>query len=234
MVLVSLVGFWEWRSALLMALAIPITLLMTFGMMDVSESTCSRSRSRRSSLRLACWSMTGRRGRCHTARPFGGASSANCGLVRAHETGDGDPVRHVTNIVAYLPFLLLTGDTGKFLYSLPIVITVALGRFPAGIHDLHSAAWLLPSAAEIGEVPAREEKPWLWGRYWKVGRDLAPNRWRRVRFLFLLAGGWIGSTLKLQFFPKDLSHLAYINVACRKTHLLRRQCRRGKGRAHCS
>ena len=32
-VLVSLIGFWEWRSALLMALAIPITLAMTFGMM---------------------------------------------------------------------------------------------------------------------------------------------------------------------------------------------------------
>ena len=34
-VLVSLVGFWEWRSAMLMALAIPITLAMTFGMMQV-------------------------------------------------------------------------------------------------------------------------------------------------------------------------------------------------------
>ena len=32
-VVVSLIGFWEWRSALLMALSIPITLLMTFGMM---------------------------------------------------------------------------------------------------------------------------------------------------------------------------------------------------------
>lgn len=32
-VLVALVGFWEWRSALLMAVSIPITLLMTFGMM---------------------------------------------------------------------------------------------------------------------------------------------------------------------------------------------------------
>ena len=34
-VLVSLIGFWEWRSALLMALSIPLTLLMTFGMMHV-------------------------------------------------------------------------------------------------------------------------------------------------------------------------------------------------------
>src|SRR5262249_41299282 len=34
-VLVSLIGFWEWRSALLMALSIPLTLLMTFGMMHL-------------------------------------------------------------------------------------------------------------------------------------------------------------------------------------------------------
>jgi len=31
-VIVSLIGFWDWRSALLMGLAIPITLLITFGM----------------------------------------------------------------------------------------------------------------------------------------------------------------------------------------------------------
>src|SRR5262249_46263506 len=32
-ILVSLIGFWEWRSALLMALSIPLTLLLTFGIM---------------------------------------------------------------------------------------------------------------------------------------------------------------------------------------------------------
>ena len=32
----------------------------------------------------------------------------------------------VTNIVAYLPFLMVTGTTGEFLHSLPIVMTCAL------------------------------------------------------------------------------------------------------------
>ena len=32
----------------------------------------------------------------------------------------------VTNIVSYLPFLMLPGDTGKFLYSLPVVISCSL------------------------------------------------------------------------------------------------------------
>jgi multidrug efflux pump len=48
-VVVSFIGFWEWRSALLMALAIPLTLLMTFGMAHVWPmcwvSTSSRSPS---------------------------------------------------------------------------------------------------------------------------------------------------------------------------------------------
>src|SRR5260370_41108006 len=34
-VVVSLIGFWEWRLALIMALAIPITLAMTFGVSDM-------------------------------------------------------------------------------------------------------------------------------------------------------------------------------------------------------
>ena len=34
-VIVSLVGFWEWRSAVLMAISIPITLALTFGFAHV-------------------------------------------------------------------------------------------------------------------------------------------------------------------------------------------------------
>src|SRR5262249_59841697 len=34
-VFVAFVGFWEWRSAVLMALSIPITLAMTFGLMQI-------------------------------------------------------------------------------------------------------------------------------------------------------------------------------------------------------
>src|SRR5205814_10720678 len=33
-VLVALIGFWEWRTAFLLALSIPITLAMTFGFMQ--------------------------------------------------------------------------------------------------------------------------------------------------------------------------------------------------------
>ncbi len=34
-VVIALIGFWEWRSALLLAISIPLTLAMTFGMMSL-------------------------------------------------------------------------------------------------------------------------------------------------------------------------------------------------------
>src|SRR5262249_61493468 len=34
-IVVSVIGFWEWRSALLMAISIPVTLAMTFGFMQL-------------------------------------------------------------------------------------------------------------------------------------------------------------------------------------------------------
>ena len=55
-VLVALIGFWEWRSALLLALSIPITLAMTFGLMYAWGSISSRSRSPLSSSRSGYWS----------------------------------------------------------------------------------------------------------------------------------------------------------------------------------
>ena len=53
----------------------------------------------------------------------------------------------VTNILAYIPFLLLTGTMGEFLYSLPIVMTCCAGGVSAGFHDVRPAAGLLPAAA---------------------------------------------------------------------------------------
>ena len=57
----------------------------------------------------------------------------------------------ITNIVAYLPLLLLTGNQGEFLYSLPIVMACAARRLAHRVDDLHPAARLLPAArAEEG------------------------------------------------------------------------------------
>ena len=54
----------------------------------------------------------------------------------------------ITNIVAYLPFLMLSGATGQFLFSLPVVLACSLVASRHRLDDVHPAAGLLPAAAE--------------------------------------------------------------------------------------
>jgi multidrug efflux pump len=52
----------------------------------------------------------------------------------------------VTNILAYIPFLLLTGTMGEFLYSLPIVMACSLVASRLASMTF-PASGLLPAAA---------------------------------------------------------------------------------------
>ena len=214
-VLVSFLGFWEWRAALLMALAIPITLLMTFGMMSAAGIDLQQV-----SIATLIISL---------------------GLLVDDPVVAGDAIRHdlaagypaivaswlaptrlanailfatITNIVAYLPFLLLSGNTGQFLYSLPVVITCSLvaSRLVSMTFIPLLAYYLLRPKSE--ESPEEKRKHGFAAVYFRAGRFAI--RHRKVALLasllILAAGGWIGANLGQQFFPKDLSYLAYINV----------------------
>ena len=126
-VFIALIGFWEWRSALLMALSMPITLAMTAGMahtvnIDLQQVSIA-------TLIIALGLLVDNPVVANDAikRALAG------GIPRIHAAWVG-PTRlarailyaTATNIIAYLPFLMLTGSTGDFLYSLPIVMTAAL------------------------------------------------------------------------------------------------------------
>ncbi|MFL6352003.1 MAG: efflux RND transporter permease subunit [Bryobacteraceae bacterium] len=214
-VIVSLIGFWEWRSALLMALAIPITLLMTFGMMDalgidlqqvsiatliialgllvddpvVAGDAIKRDLAIGHPPRIAAW--------------LGPTKLAKAIMYAT-----------VTNIVAYLPFLLLTGDTGKFLQSLPIVIACSL--IASRIVSMTFIPLLGEYLLRARHEPTIEQRRirGFGALYYRVGQLAIEHRWSSLllSFAVLAIGLWIGSGLKLQFFPKDLSHLAYINI----------------------
>ena len=126
-VIVSLIGFWDWRSALLMGLAIPITLFITFGMsrmlgIDLQQVSIA-------TLIIALGLLV-------DAPVVSGDAIKNqlgAGLPAILASWMG-PTKlivaimfaTITNIVAYLPFLTLPGGTGEFLYSLPIVLTCSL------------------------------------------------------------------------------------------------------------
>ena len=214
-VIVSLIGFWEWRSALLMALAIPITLLMTFGMMDIIGIDLQQVSI--ATLIIALGLLVD--------DPVVAGDAIRRDLAIGHppriaawlgptKLATAIMYATVTNIVAYLPFLLLTGDTGKFLFSLPIVISCALiaSRLVSMTFIPLLGYYLLRPQPE--PTIEQRRKRGFGAAYYHIGQLAIRHRYLALllSFLVLGVGFWIGSSLKLQFFPKDLSHLAFVNI----------------------
>jgi multidrug efflux pump subunit AcrB len=214
-ILVSLIGFWEWRSALLIALSIPLTLLMTFGMMDVLGLDLQQVSIATLIIALGLLvddpvvagdaikremaSGTGRR----VAAWLGPTKLATAILYAT-----------VTNIVAYLPFLMLTGSMGQFLYSLPIVMTCSLvaSRVVSMTFIPLLGGYILRGRKERS-LEERRTRGFA-SFYYRVGKWAIEHRWAVVAgaAIVLAGGGMIGARLKKQFMPKDLSQLAFIDV----------------------
>jgi len=216
-VIVSLLGFWEWRLALIMALAIPITLAMTFGIVyvlgidlqQVSIATLiialgllvdvpvvagdgiKRGLAEGLSRSIACWL---------------GPTKLATAIFYAT----------ITNIIAYLPFLMLTGNTGEFLKSLPIVMTVSL------LSALFVAMTFVPLLGYyIQRAPAKPEptieerrQRGFYGFYNRLVGKAIKHRWAVLggSLVFLLIGGLFGSRLKTQFFPEDVQYWFYLDI----------------------
>jgi multidrug efflux pump subunit AcrB len=214
-ILVSWIGFWEWRSALLMALAIPITLAITFGMMnllgiDIQQVSIA-------SLIIALGLLVD--------DPVVAGDAIKRDLAAGHRPVVASwlgPTKlatvilyaTLTNIVAYLPFLLLTGKTGQFLYSLPVVITCSLvaSRLVSMTFIPFLGYYLLRPTTELS-LEERKRKGFI-RLYYKWGGLALDHRWAVFAgsLAFLAVGLVFLSHLKTQFFPKDLAYLSYVNV----------------------
>jgi multidrug efflux pump subunit AcrB len=212
-IVVALIGFWEWRSALLMALSIPITLAMTFGMMralgiDVQQISIA-------SLIIALGLLVDdpvvagdaiKRSLSEGWKPIVAAWLGPTKLAGAIMFAT------LTNIAAYVPFLALDGDSGRFIYSLPVVLTCSLIA-----SRLVSMTFLPLLGYHLLRAPEKKE-------------DKGPNAFQRGyrkvvgwaidqrRFVFVAAallvvlGGVAVRDVKQAFFPKDLSYLSYVDV----------------------
>ncbi|HET9598918.1 MAG TPA: efflux RND transporter permease subunit [Anaeromyxobacteraceae bacterium] len=214
-VLVSLLGFWEWRSAVLMALSIPITLAMTFGMMRVLGIDLQQVSI--ASLIIALGLLVDDpvvAGDAVKRDLAAGKPRRVAAWLGPTKLATAIMFATVTNIVAYLPFLLLTGDTGRFLYSLPIVITCSLvaSRLVSMTFIPLLGYYLLRPRAEK-PIAARRETGFA-SRYYRLGRWAIAHRWAVLgaSLVFLAAGGAVASRLRTQFFPKDLQYLSYVDV----------------------
>src|SRR5262245_25965621 len=126
-VLIALIGFWEWRSAALLAISIPLTLAMTFGMMamlgiDLQQISIA-------SLIIALGLLVDdpvvagdsikqelAAGRPPRVAAWWGPTKLATAILFAT----------ITNIAAYLPLVALPGDMGSFMYSLAMVLCLSL------------------------------------------------------------------------------------------------------------
>ena len=214
-VLVSLIGFWDWRSAVLMALSIPITLFMTFGMMHLLHIDLQQVSIATLIVALGLLVdvpvVAGDAIKRHMA---GGEPLSRASWLGPTKLRKAMFYATLTNVVAYLPFLILSGNVGKFLYSLPVVIACSL------IAALIVSATFIPFLGSYIMKPGRMEsaeefRSRGFGAFYSrlVGR-LIDNRWRALAcsLVILLIGGFFLTQLKQQFFPKDLSYLSYVDI----------------------
>ncbi len=205
-VLVALIGFWEWRSAALMALSIPLTLAMTFGFMhllgvDLQQVSIA-------SLILALGLLVDDpvvagdaiKRELDAGQP--GIIAAWLGPTRlAHAI----LFATITNIVAYLPFLLLPGDMGRFVYSLPMVLACSLvaSRLVSMTFIPTLGYYFLRPSRKPPLPMAERRKKGFAGWYYRVGTLALNHRWKTllVSFAFLGLGVFLMTRLKDEFFP---------------------------------
>jgi multidrug efflux pump subunit AcrB len=207
-IIVSLIGFWEWRLALMMALAIPITLAMTFGILYVLGIDLQQVSV--ATLIIALGLLVD----VPVVAGDGIKRGLADGLPRKIASWIG-PTKlataifyaTLTNIIAYLPFLMLTGNTGEFLKSLPIVMATSL------LCALFVAMTFIPLLGYyIQRAPAKKESTieekrsrGFYGFYNKLVGQAIKHRWAVLggSLVFLVIGGLFASRLKSQFFPDD-------------------------------
>jgi multidrug efflux pump subunit AcrB len=214
-VIVSLIGFWEWRSALLMAVSIPITLAMTFGLMQLCGIDLQQVSI--ASLIIALGLLVDDpvvAGDSIKRELAAGQPPLIAAWLGPTKLASAILYATITNIVAYLPFLLISGDSGQFIYSLPVVITCSLvaSRIVSMSFIPLLGFYLLRPKGE--KTIAELRKSGFASFYDRFGRFAIAHRWQvlsvATAVLILIFGA--ASTLKTEFFPKDDQYLSFIDI----------------------
>jgi multidrug efflux pump subunit AcrB len=216
-VLVSLVGFWEWRSALLMAISIPITLAMTFGFAYVLRIDLQQVSIATLIIALGLLVddpvVAGDAIKRSLAEDHPGIVSAWLGPTKL---ATAIMFATITNIAAYLPFLMLTGNTGSFLYSLPIVMACALvsSRLVSMTFIPLLGYYLLRRGDKPERSVEERRQRGFTGLYARVATFAIEHRWKVLigSFAFLLLGVILAKQLPSQFFPDDVQYWATVDI----------------------
>jgi multidrug efflux pump subunit AcrB len=216
-VIVALVGFWDWRAAMLMAASIPLSLAMAFGFVHVLGIDIQQVSIATLIIALGLLvDMPVVAGDAIKRELGSGSPRELASWIGPTKLAKAIVFATITNIVAYLPFLMLTGDTGFFLYSLPVVMTCTLiASVIVSFTFMPLIAYYMIKAPKQLEKPMSERrKHGFPALYYRLGNFLLAHRWGTfaASLTVIALGGVFFSMLKPQFFPKDLSYLSYIDV----------------------
>ena len=216
-VIVALVGFWDWRAAMLMAASIPLTLALAFGVVHILQIDIQQVSIATLIISLGLLvDMPVVAGDAIKRELGQGASRDLASWIGPSKLAKAIIFATITNIVAYLPFLLLTGDVYFFLYSLPVVMTCTLvASVIVSFTFIPLIAYYLIQPPAHTEPPVSERRTHGFpGLYYRVGNFALRHRWGVFAgSLGVLVMGWMFmSRLHPQYFPKDLSYLSYVDV----------------------
>jgi multidrug efflux pump subunit AcrB len=214
-VLVSML-FMEWRSALLVAVCIPITVAMTLGMarfigIDLQQVSIA-------ALIIALGMLVD--------APVVAADAINRELAHGRPRsvaawlGPRRLARAVfyatfTNIVAFLPLLLVKGKTGDFIYSLPIVVSLSLvaAMLVAWVFAPLLGFYVLKGQKGFEASDGRPATgfPRLYKAFVEgcIAHRLVSAA---VAVLIIVAGALLVRSIGSSFFPKDLHDVFVVNL----------------------
>ncbi|MBD8526162.1 efflux RND transporter permease subunit [Pseudomarimonas arenosa] len=125
-----------------------------------------------------------------------------------------------TTMAAFLPLMLLPGIVGKFMFVIPLVVTIGLAV------SLVEAIWMLPAhVTTLGKHSLRQSGTQAWRERWthrvrvRYTRALIHVMRRPGRYLLLALALFLGAigavasgAVKMQFFAFDPLRIFYVNV----------------------
>ena len=120
----------------------------------------------------------------------------------------------ITNIAAYVPLLLLSGDLGRYIWSIPVVLACSLvaSRLVSMTFVPLLAYYLLKPSGSAAEPGGRRRG--MAGTYANAVRWALGHRWLALGASAVVIGiGFAASArIRTDFFPKDSSYLSYLDV----------------------
>src|ERR1700757_5093688 len=111
---------------------------------------------------------------------------------------------------------MLTGNTGEFLKSLPVVMTASLlCAYLVAMTFVPFLGYYILRAPKKREPTIEEMRQrGFYGFYNRLVGKAIKHRWAVLAgsLVFLIGGGFFGSRLKTQFFPEDVQYWFYLDI----------------------